>query len=55
MLNPTDEAIGEELDRAYDKHEEAMDAWHDAEDRLDYITKALDMLERAERYLAWAE
>lgn len=55
MLDPTDEAAGKILDKAYDKHEEAMNAWHEAEDRLDYITKALEMLERAERYLAWAE
>lgn len=55
MFDPTDEAAGKALDRAYDRHEEAMNSKHEADDRLDYITKALDMLERAERYLAWAE
>lgn len=55
ISDPTDEAAGKALDKAYDKHEEAIDARHEAEDRLDYITKALEMLDRAERYLAWAE
>lgn len=46
---------GTELDEAYAKHKEAMQSLDDAQETLRYITKALEMLDRAEYYLSWAE
>ena len=53
-LNPNDDT-GVELNRAYDLHDRAMKELYEARERLDYISKALEMLNRAEQYLTWAE
>lgn len=53
-LNPNDNT-GIELERAYNLHDRAMRELYEAKERLDYISKALEMLDRAEQYLAWAE
>ena len=49
------EITGQALDEAYSTHEQAMQELHKAQERLDYIKQAMEALERAHQYLAWAE